>query len=975
MNGIEWLNDAAEFWLAFLWGHILESTWAFVMILGLWWMLHKRFSPLLGYYLFLVVLIKFILPVHITLTPFVSTLSPRQAMLYTNHVARDFQRWGNPSRPLYGQLESQGDPLRDGEESSLIASSETNALLKQASGEEESFSVSWSLILLGLWASVVFMLFLRLIASQILTRRWILLGESIDKRHLTIDLTDLKRRLNLRRDVQVIVSKGFSIPVVHGFWNPKLIIPHDLLQSFTPNQLQWVLLHELAHIKRFDTIAVLGQKIVQSLYFFNPIIWIVNRMIDQQREYICDDLALACCDSSRRDCGEGFLSLANRVKVRPILPANSIGIFNPYTMIRRRMMRIVDSDRCLTKKLSKSSMLLLLIATVMIFHSVGIAEDKSNQTQLNPLEKIEENANTQESSIEPYSYAYLPSNTSLRLISRDIRESKEDDVFIEIRTRDGKIIPFQDSTMEFRMYQNKGPNIIPLINEKDPVYGIYPKFSPDNNYLGYAFYNKGIFMVDLDTMEDKLLYKDPTHEKNISYSIYQWSLDGRYILANSTYNERRKILLISIKDNKTKIIDDIEEFGLIEQSACLSHDSCYVAYNFANDGENNSSSSFNTDIALFDLRTGEKTILLNNPREEKIIGWSPNGQWLIYLKSAKLDDNYEIWASRFEKGKIKGIPLRLFQGRGKWIMPLKLMMNGIFYFRKFTPKQNGKIYVSDFDPKGLHVETFQEYPNESNPSKPRWSADGVRVCFADYIFPFLESSLGEEVNHNQIEWDYCFANTSNTIYASRITEKNIFQLYTINTKTGDTKKFYEKPINMNENDRILGSDILISSDDQYLFYPCPVDNDYVNITQMDLSSKEETILTKAINPFRMRLSSDNKWLAYSYCCGEDDGVIQILSTQNGESRIIQTAMLKMDFNTPIYGMDFTPDSKRMLFTIINNGTTMFQYDIIHSSLKKLWEIDQYLPYFDIHPNGRQIVFSLSHPSYDEIYALDNFLPE
>ena len=101
-------------------------------------------------------------------------------------------------------------------------------------------------------------------------------------------------------------------PAVGGLLRPTVIIPPDLDDSLTPKQLTWVLLHELAHVRRGDLWVVVVQRVVQAVFFFHPAVHLANWIIDELREYACDDAALAACKTSRRDCGEGFLAIVER---------------------------------------------------------------------------------------------------------------------------------------------------------------------------------------------------------------------------------------------------------------------------------------------------------------------------------------------------------------------------------------------------------------------------------------------------------------------------------------------------------------------------------------------------------------------------------------------------------------------------------------------------------------------------------------
>ena len=93
----------------------------------------------------------------------------------------------------------------------------------------------------------------------------------------------------MRRAVPILASPAVASPAVWGLVRPRLIVPAGLTERLTPGQWRWVLLHELAHIRRGDLWIATLQRLVQVAYFFHPAVWLASRMIDVQREYACDD--------------------------------------------------------------------------------------------------------------------------------------------------------------------------------------------------------------------------------------------------------------------------------------------------------------------------------------------------------------------------------------------------------------------------------------------------------------------------------------------------------------------------------------------------------------------------------------------------------------------------------------------------------------------------------------------------------------
>jgi len=106
-------------------------------------------------------------------------------------------------------------------------------------------------------------------------------------------LAEARQAVGLVRQVRVGVTDRLTSPAVVGVLVPMLVLPLSLLSTLTPEQIRFVLLHELAHIRRGDYLANLFQFFVESLFFFNPAIWWISHQVRREREACCDALATA----------------------------------------------------------------------------------------------------------------------------------------------------------------------------------------------------------------------------------------------------------------------------------------------------------------------------------------------------------------------------------------------------------------------------------------------------------------------------------------------------------------------------------------------------------------------------------------------------------------------------------------------------------------------------------------------------------
>ena len=104
-------------------------------------------------------------------------------------------------------------------------------------------------------------------------------------------LAEAQRAVRLARKIRVTVTDTLTSPAVVGVLVPTLILPLSLLTTLTHEQLRFVLLHELAHIRRGDYFANLFQLFMEALLFFNPAVWWISHQVRREREACCDALA------------------------------------------------------------------------------------------------------------------------------------------------------------------------------------------------------------------------------------------------------------------------------------------------------------------------------------------------------------------------------------------------------------------------------------------------------------------------------------------------------------------------------------------------------------------------------------------------------------------------------------------------------------------------------------------------------------
>ncbi len=145
------------------------------------------------------------------------------------------------------------------------------------------------------WFGGVVALSLRLASGWLVTRQLHSVGTSSVPDACREAVARLAARLRISRAVRVLESAVVQVPAVIGWLRPVVLLPASALTGLTPLQLDALLAHELAHVRRYDYVVNLIQSVIETLLFYHPAVWWVSRQVREEREHCCDDLAVAVC--------------------------------------------------------------------------------------------------------------------------------------------------------------------------------------------------------------------------------------------------------------------------------------------------------------------------------------------------------------------------------------------------------------------------------------------------------------------------------------------------------------------------------------------------------------------------------------------------------------------------------------------------------------------------------------------------------
>jgi beta-lactamase regulating signal transducer with metallopeptidase domain len=173
----------------------------------------------------------------------------------------------------------------------------------------------------------------------------------------------LKTDSNLCRPAQLRISKERRCPMVIGFFRPMVLLPRDLVTQASPKEIDHILRHELAHVARFDDWANLFQHLVQSVLFFHPSVWWINRKLSLEREIACDDHVLQQ-GGRRQDYALTLASVAGRLSHKT--PMLAPGVSNSSSQLQQRIHMILNTQRNASARLAKGRTTIIISAAALL---------------------------------------------------------------------------------------------------------------------------------------------------------------------------------------------------------------------------------------------------------------------------------------------------------------------------------------------------------------------------------------------------------------------------------------------------------------------------------------------------------------------------------------------------------------------------------------------------------------------------------
>ena len=666
---VETLNAWGAAWSGFMLRSLVDASVLLALVLAIWLPLRRRMSAQFAHGLFCLVLLKLIVPV--TWPGWVPDVAVRQAAEHASALERfvaSSRAEPGAGLPALAPVPAALDLPTTGD----LGSSLAEALAREATGTgapdiasvdpnpraaSAPAALSLPAVLMLGWAALAALLLARFLRSVLSTRRLVREALPLEPDGLPIDVEALRRSVGVRAPVRWAVSPRLVSPAVGGLLHPTVVLPPDLDDGLTPKQMTWVLLHELAHVRRGDLWVVVAERLAQAVFFFHPAVHVAGWIIDQLREYACDDVALAACETSRHDCGEGFLTIVGRTVEHAPAATPALGLFESRMLIRRRLLRILDKRRKVHERLSPAATFVLLTVGLIVL-PYGRSRDASAHVPAVPAGPRVEARDVLD---EPPSYrpgaawyrtagagesarvvvlglAYSPDGTRLATAGEDatvlIRESASGRVLVRLEGHsdavacvrfapDGKTVATAGYDRTVRLWETaSGRAIATLEGHANWVFAV--AFSPDGKTLASAGHDQSVRLWD--AASGRALARLTGHTGSVRAVAF--APDGK--------------TLASAGGDRTAILWDLATRA--PRRTLQGHKGTIRSLAFAPDGASLATASEDGEVRLWDSADGRDRAVLSGHGDMVVcLAYSPQGG---SLATGSLDTTVKLWDTR-----------------------------------------------------------------------------------------------------------------------------------------------------------------------------------------------------------------------------------------------------------------------------------------------------------------------------------------
>jgi beta-lactamase regulating signal transducer with metallopeptidase domain/Tol biopolymer transport system component len=777
---------------------------------------------------------------------------------------------------------------------------------------------------------------------------------------------ECKDRMGVHTLVGLIPSARIRSPALFGFLRPRLLLPMAMVEEAGPEDLRYIFLHELAHLKHRDIYLGWLTSLLQILHWFNPLLWFAFHRLRADRELSCDALVLSRAgDEESQDYGRAIVGLLRRFSRARPLPAMA-GILENQSQLKRRITMIAQFKRGSYPWSSLSVLLILALGVVSLSFHVW------SGSQTNALAKSEPGVSLRRIKTGPMSDFSGPPSLDGRYMC-DI-EPGSDIMRAQLVIRDlttGEIRP---------------------LTEVSRAGMWYPVISPDSTHVAYLnqFYpspETELQLINLDGTGHRVLHRFNEGEE---LRIHSWTPDGKQILGGFWNGDKDQLVAFSIENGSMHVIHTFEFFWSgWPYGMAISPDGRFFAYDRPQEIK-----SKKGDIFILDIEKQQTKCVVQHAADDRLLGWTPDNRYLLFASDRRagyggvfsISETRDAYLLPVADGTAQGAPVLVKRDIPAKIRPKGFTRDGAFYYAvEFSTME---VAVAEVDVQtGQLLKKSQTVGQTGTDVTPAWSPDGRDLAYgiqnpdSSQTIRIRNMETGEErelspnLKHFfSLRWSH----DGQSLLASTFKRNFPQAIYRIDATTGE-------PVILVQNESAALGAAQLSRDGRTLFYVMQQpDTQQARLMARDPGSGNEKELFRVENASNAQslnyaLSPDGRRLALATFETKHSPMTLIrriltMPAQGGEPK----ELLK-DENLRQYPLiAWTPDGQFLLFNSSSEGSYAIWLIPAGGGLARELCRPQTMMYgalwsaLDVHPDGRRIAFDCYEYRH-EVWAMENFL--
>jgi beta-lactamase regulating signal transducer with metallopeptidase domain len=194
------------------------------------------------------------------------------------------------------------------------------------------------------WLIGAGLILVRYLVGTLVMMRVALKGERIEDGEWLVLAQRTARELGITRPVTMVWGEQVAVPITWGILYPMILLPRNA-QEWVHERRRLVLVHEMAHVKRFDAFTQLLAQVTTAIFWFSPFVWLADRRLRIEREHACDDTVLRHGTEPSRYADELLQMVRTLVRRRTPQPAFAALAMARKSELEGRMLAILDPER------------------------------------------------------------------------------------------------------------------------------------------------------------------------------------------------------------------------------------------------------------------------------------------------------------------------------------------------------------------------------------------------------------------------------------------------------------------------------------------------------------------------------------------------------------------------------------------------------------------------------------------------------